>query len=290
MTQYFDNNTIWSEREKEECANPKSLFHKIIWKPEDLMTKFWVQSHNLIGTYIPLNDTNSFNHIDIKNFGRCYTYNPSSEILQNGIFRISTVFNTNVRVFVNTAGVLGVKRAAENQFINVESSIEIIVNIDHNIYKMLDFNGKSCNNDKKYKFDKCVHNHLEKRSMKDIGCTTPFGISKEKICENSDEAKEAFQLYKMYKKNGLKMTNHSCLEPCSYMGIKIIKRSESIDFDETKLTMYFNEFIQEIVNYYSYDDLSFIAEIGGYVGLFLGASVFQIADLFTPILTKLRSN
>jgi len=38
------------------------------------------------------------------------------------------------------------------------------------------------------------------------------------------------------------------------------------------------------------DDLSFIAEIGGYVGLFLGASVFQIADLFTPILTKLRSN
>ena len=52
--------------------------------------------------------------------------------------------------------------------------------------------------------------------------------------------------------------------------------------------MYFNEFIQEIVNYYSYDDLSFIAEIGGYVGLFLGASVFQIADLFTVIIRKLR--
>ena len=57
-----------------------------------------------------------------------------------------------------------------------------------------------------------------------------------------------------------------------------------------RLIMYFNEYIQEIVNYYSYDDLSFIAEIGGYVGLFLGASFFQIADLFTPIFRKLRSN
>ena len=153
---------------------------------------------------------------------------------------------------------------------------------------MLDFGGRSCSKEKIYKFDKCVHNHLEKLSMKDIGCTTPYGISKENICENSNEAKEALQLYKMYKKNGLKMTNYSCLEPCSYLGIKIIKRSESIDFDETKLTMYFNEFIQEIVNYYSYDDLSFIAEIGGYVGLFLGASVFQITDLFTVIMRRLR--
>ena len=246
-TQYFANTAKWSEREKEECDNPESLFQKIIWKPENLITRFWVQSHDLVGMYIPLNDTYSFSPIDMKTFGRCYTYNPSSEILQNGIFRISIAFKTSVRVFVTSAGVLGVKRAAENQFIDVEYSTKNIINIDHNLYKMLDFGGRSCSKEKQYKFDKCVHNHLEKLSMKDIGCTTPYGISKENICKNSDDAKKALHLYKMYKKNGLKMTNYSCLEPCSYLGIKIIKRSESIDFDETKLTMYFNEFIQEFL-------------------------------------------
>ena len=48
--------------------------------------------------------------------------------------------------------------------------------------------------------------------------------------------------------------------------------------------------VQETVAYYSYDDLSFIAEIGGYVGLFLGASIYQTADLFqfiTGVLQKL---
>ena len=137
--QYFDKNPKWSEKEKEECASPKSLFHKIIWIPDDLMTRFWVQSHNLEVTHIPINDTDSLNHLDMKTFGRCYTYNPSSEILQNGILRISIAFKTNVRVFVTNTGVLGVKRTAENQFINVKSNTRNIVSIDHNIYKMLDF-------------------------------------------------------------------------------------------------------------------------------------------------------
>ena len=56
------------------------------------------------------------------------------------------------------------------------------------------------------------------------------------------------------------------------------------------LRLTFNKKVQETVSYYSYDDLSFIAEIGGYVGLFLGASIYQTADLFqfiTGVLQKL---
>ena len=52
--------------------------------------------------------------------------------------------------------------------------------------------------------------------------------------------------------------------------------------------MFFEEYVQEITNYYSYDSLSFIAEIGGYVGLFLGYSFFQITDLFSFLIRKLR--
>ena len=81
------------------------------------------------------------------------------------------------------------------------------------------------------------------------------------------------------------MTNHSCLEPCSFLSIKINKASETND-SYPRLEMYFEEYIQEIVNYYSYDSLSFIAEIGGYVGLFLGYSILQITELFSFLIRK----
>ena len=104
------------------------------------------------------------------------------------------VVKTKVRVFVNSASVLGVKTSEEGQYINAEENKKIDVNIDHTIYRVLDFETIQCNNKKKYQFDKCVHNYLEKQSMKNIGCITPFGISKSNICKNDDKAKEAFKL------------------------------------------------------------------------------------------------
>ena len=89
------------------------------------------------------------------------------------------------------------------------------------------------------------------------------------------------------KDNYLDMKNLSCHEPCSYMNIHIFKASEVEGHGFLRLR--FNKKVQEAVAYYSYDDLSFIAEIGGYVGLFLGASFYQTADLFqfiTGVLQK----
>ena len=74
------------------------------------------------------------------------------------------------------------------------------------------------------------------------------------------------------------------------MEVKLIRGSESeAKNGKEKFLLAFDEKVHETVAYYSYDDLSFIAEIGGYVGLFLGASVYQTADLFqfiTEILEK----
>ena len=43
------------------------------------------------------------------------------------------------------------------------------------------------------------------------------------------------------------------------------------------------EHIQVYESYYTYDGLSMVAEIGGYVGLFLGISVNQIGLLFEKL-------
>jgi hypothetical protein len=165
------------------------------------------------------------------------------------------------------------------------------VKVEHSLYKMLDFQGVPCNNEKNYRFDKCILNGLEEESLKTIGCVTPFGITKDKICQNKQDSKKAFQLYLKYRDDDLVIRNISCYDPCSYIGVKLLKGPESeANNGKGKLVLAFDEKVHETVAYYSYDDLSFIAEIGGYVGLFLGASVYQTADLFqfiSEILEKL---
>ena len=53
-----------------------------------------------------------------------------------------------------------------------------------------------------------------------------------------------------------------------------------------KLKLIFNGLVHETVSHYSYDGLSFIAELGGYIGLFAGVSVYQTADLIDFIMRK----
>jgi hypothetical protein len=244
--------------------------------------------------YFKDNKTAFFSPIDSNAYGRCYTFQPPEQSLKDGIYRIKFIIKAEARVFVNNNGVLGVKRAADSKFIDVYPNKKILVNVDYSLYKMLDFQGIPCNNEKGYPLNKCVLGGLEKESLKMTGCVTPFGITKENICQDEQDAKKAFQLYKEARNHYWNLKNVTCLEPCSYMNIKIMKASETkakktlIDKGQGELRLTFNGQVHETVAYYSYDDLSFIAEIGGYVGLFLGASMYQTADLFDTIMRNIR--
>jgi hypothetical protein len=124
---------------------------------------------------------------------------------------------------------------------------------------MLDFQGVPCNNEKGYRLDKCVFNGLEKESLKEIGCVSPFGITKDNICQDEQVAKKAFQLYKTFRYNYRDLKILSCLEPCTYMSVKIIKASEleKVGKEETgAVLLHFNGQVHETVAYYYYDDLS----------------------------------
>ena len=65
------------------------------------------------------------------------------------------------------------------------------------------------------------------------------------------------------------------------MSIKTIEAGERTPDRENRGELIFNfrQKIHKTVSYYLYEEISLIAEIGGFVGLFLGASVYQIADL-----------
>ena len=50
------------------------------------------------------------------------------------------------------------------------------------------------------------------------------------------------------------------------------------------LILKFNKFIKFTKAKHVYDELSLLAEIGGYIGLFLGVSVFHLRTTFDKIL------
>ena len=50
------------------------------------------------------------------------------------------------------------------------------------------------------------------------------------------------------------------------------------------LVMTFNKYIRVTNAEYSYTELELLAEFGGYVGLFLGMSVFHLSVMFDKIL------
>ena len=181
-------------------------------------------------------------------------------------------------------------RQARTKFLDVEIYKKYFVNVEHNIFEMLDLDGELCEDEKKYSLDECVHNLLKKESMEKIGCVTPFGITKDNICKDPAKSREAFKLFSEYRIYGRSNKSLACLKPCSFLNIKLSKSNEKLtDKNHGKLTFFFKDFIQETRSYYSYGSREFIAEIGGYVGLFIGASVYQLADLVENIIRKIKS-
>ena len=138
-----------------------------------------------------MKSTESWNPIDVKFYGRCYTFVPSVKMIENGIFWLDMLFRTKVRVFVHNHGVLRTSKTGRSQNYDVTVNIRHRVNVEHDLYEMLDFEGTPCIRNKSYSLDECILNKLEMESMKKVGCVTPFGNTsrKEKICEDPAKGK-----------------------------------------------------------------------------------------------------
>ena len=113
-----------------------------------------------------------------------------------------------------------------------------------------------------------------------LGCTAPFGININNICTEKNKSIEAMKLYKnLWNKQFI---IKECPYPCTFT--KTYFRGKG-DTDETGiLVLQFNKFIETKKSRYAYRELELLAEFGGYVGLFLGISVFNLSEVFDKIL------
>lgn len=88
--------------------------------------------------------------------------------------------------------------------------------------------------------------------------------------------------------------NGTCLHPCHYtlvLGMTPLEGyKKSLDNDSSKnvikLRIKFDETVKVFHAKYEYSFETMMAEIGGYVGLFLGISVYQFTEVIDYILVK----
>ena len=148
--------------------------------------------------------------------------------------------------------------------------------------------------------------------MENYGCTSPFGPKKGNICMDQLKGEKVakFHTNQIPGTISKQTQDGQCLNPCSYFSILQLRGSGIAGtatgtcsgtatgtstgtasgtvttgtprMIEVRIT--FEELIKVTTGKYLYSELSLIAEIGGYVGLFLGVSVNQISNFLDFLL------
>ena len=123
--------------------------------------------------------------------------------------------------------------------------------------------------------------------MKAVGCTSPIFRNKSNICIDSSKAKKSFEVENEIYKQALNFNVSNCPFPCQVMITRMEKTYEHY-YNFPLLEFHFKKLIKVTSTFKSYQGLELMAEVGGYVGLFLGVSVFHISHVFEKLLSKLN--
>ena len=140
-----------------------------------------------------------------------------------------------------------------------------------------------------YGKDQCTDENFEKEALALFGCTTPFGPNKDLICNETENATKVNDMYMKWYSNKIQV-NSGCNEPCSYVTIRMTTIWEKPKKYKTisRAIIYFKEKIKVTKAYHMYSGLTLIAEIGGYVGLFLGVSINQLTNLLDVFILQIK--
>ena len=289
------------------CSDPHKQYESVVHKLEDLVSTFQYQYFDDSAEKYeeePKLPNKLWFKTDSRKLGRCYTTIPTIEHIQLGIQKIVLGVKPIVRVrdvygdeqgpiaqvFFHTPEMFLTGRLLQQYEIYPKTLYHLDVN--HEIYNTLENVGKknACSMDPNYSKDNCANREVERESIEEFGCTSPFGINKTKICQNTDAIAKVKEIYT----DKIEKHNSTCLNPCSFFPIMTLKTKEKripcsfCKSQGSQVEITFKGYIKVSTSYYLYSGLSLIAEVGGYVGLFLGVSINQIADLFEWSLTKMN--
>ena len=142
-------------------------------------------------------------------------------------------------------------------------------------------------------FDEYLMKQLHRELMEKYMCTLPFILKHIRenvaICSDVEITKKAINLYEdsPISKSTLWAENTFLMPPCAYHTYDA-KETMSGDSTEKGLLIRLLPKMTVSEQYWSYDFMTYIAENGGFVGLFLGYSVLHLRDLIEYLVKKVN--
>ena len=155
-----------------------------------------------------------------------------------------------------------------------------------------------CNPNWNRNYDSICYNSLARENKNVLGCSVPFHppLSSDlqqhdaDICANLTSGKKAMDNYDAMRDSNLADDGSADQTSCAwfdiFLGLPFID-DEGNDANEAYIRLYIKSKIKvkSIVRYY--DSTTLAAEIGGYVGMFVGVSMVDLAILFNAGFMKM---
>lgn len=117
---------------------------------------------------IPQINVSSFFHwsnIPSRERGQCWTLTLPLQIIQRGIFQIqfSTFDNTSYELFIHGSGAFLTDLPNGSPSIILESPMHVEnMPVNHEMVRLLDYDGERCIADDRYQLDRCRDDHIAK--------------------------------------------------------------------------------------------------------------------------------
>ena len=269
------------------CSDAAKLFDNMAGVPEDTVKSLYQVDFrlNMLVLLDRLSPTSNwryaFHSIDSYENIRCFSYEPI-----DSAFILVLHFKRNVKIYIHNRGdyITSTSR-------NFKLNIGQIVNMDigYEYLQMLEFDGIECRNYFDEHRDSCIDAYINQESLKRFGCITPYHKVKANICTNQTLGLLASNLWKLENRHN---TESACPLSCEYISIRLGRTSErystflQTNSKTSQLYLRFEQFIKVSRTQISYGGLELLAEVGGYVGLFLGVSIVKVIGLLEVFYNK----
>ena len=266
-------------------TSPEDLYEMITWKLEDLVKRV---QYTLKGNLIIINSTTPnwtsfWTETRRKWEGRCFTFNPNAEMSIYGLSNIEVVsdfpadllFSYHAKDQTMDEDLTGISFIAkQKQFYKLKVPNDIIWNrhTDSKPGTELDDN-----------FDELRNGIAKKNMMANAGCVVPYINNNDEnlpICVNTMAAKIAEETFEGHGPYYDLYNSDLIPPPCRQMHVDPVPVFTEPEWDgQTWVNAVFMKKCRVTKQQASYTWHSLYAEVGGFLGLLLGISVYQLGSL-----------
>ena len=277
--EYFDEAKWVGTGNPSYCKDPAELYEKVVGGPSSIIDFIDFEEHVIKAS------EDQFMYLDHPELmGRCFSV-PMPKNVETSMIYIEGIDEIDVKFHAP-----GNHYDPDYKYMHVQPEMSNDVDLNNEIFHVLDYDGHECGNylDNRTR-DACLIDFMTSKSMEVLGCTTPYLTDKSKVCTDQEKALKANDLYKDLKKLAYKDAIPECPKPCKNLMIDFGRSSiTKIEEPIAGLIIRLRKYIKVSTVSYTYKGLELFAEVGGYLGLFLGISLSQLPGLIASLVQKFQ--